>query len=211
MKMNELVRIGVVDDHPMVREGIIHVVQRAGGYEVVAQGGCASDVARIADSGNVDVIFVDLNIPGGGLEALKYVISRQLPVRLVVLTISEDEDDVLAAFKNGANAYLVKGITSTELLFALESVVRQGAYISPVLGAKLLAGKKDIEAEVHADSDLLTPREGEIHHMVSRGMSNKEIGRSLDLSEKTVKHHMTRMFRKLNVNNRMKLAMRYHA
>lgn len=205
--MNDVFKIAVVDDHPLVREGIVRIVQEAGGYEVVAQGASAQEALAIVAAGNVDVLFLDLNIPGSGLNALRDIVATGQSTRIVVLTVSEDEDDVLNAFKNGANAYLLKGISGGELLQALESVIQHGAYVSPVLGAKLLSGRRHSEPAFSVETDVLTPRERDIHDKVRRGLSNKEIARELDLSEKTIKHHMTKIFRKLNVTNRLTLAM----
>lgn len=200
-------RIAVVDDHPLVREGIVRIVADAGGYVVVAHGATAEDAVAIAARGDVDVLFLDLNIPGGGLTALRSIVASGSSMKVIILTVSEEEEDVLNVFNSGANAYLLKGIGSTDLIHALETVIQKGAYVSPELGAKLLAGKRHADPAFSSQSDPLTQREREIHDMVRRGLSNKEIGRQLDLSEKTIKHHMTKIFRKLNVPSRLTLAM----
>jgi two-component system, NarL family, nitrate/nitrite response regulator NarL len=205
--MNEMPRIAVVDDHPLVREGIVRIVDEAGGYDVVALGATAQDAVKIASRGDVDVLFLDLNIPGGGLSALREIVATGALVRVIIITVSEEEEDVLNAFQSGAHAYMLKGIGSAELVGALETVIQKGSYVSPELGAKLLAGRRHADPAYSGPSDPLTQRERDIFDMVRRGLSNKEIGRELDLSEKTVKHHMTRIFRKLNVTNRLTLAM----
>jgi len=191
----------------MVREGIVRIVQEAGGYEVVAQGASAEEALAIVATGNVDVLFLDLNIPGSGLNALRDIAATGQATRLVILTVSEDADDVLNAFKNGANAYLLKGISGGDLLKALASVIQDGAYVSPVLGARILSGRRHSEPAFLVETDVLTPRERDIHDRVRRGLSNKEIARELDLSEKTIKHYMTKIFLKLNVTSRLTLAL----
>ncbi len=208
--MPELIRIAIVDDHQLVREGIAHVVTEAGGFDVVAHGASAADAIEIVQGGAVDILFLDLSIPGGGLSALEAIIATGQATKVIVLTISEDEEDVLRAFQLGANGYLLKGVSSSELIHALQTVNHKGAYVSPELGAKLLSGKRHADASQSEAPDALTQRELEIHDMVRRGLSNKEIGHRLDLSEKTIKHHMTRLFRKLNVRNRLTLAMLEH-
>lgn len=206
--MKPKIRVSVVDDHPLLREGVVHILKSAPDIEVVSQGATAKEAIEIAASQDLDVLVLDISIPGGGLQALQAILDGDPGFKVLMLTVSADESDVLTALRLGAKGYVLKGVSGPELIQALRSVYLDGQYISPSLGAKLLLdvgrGKSISKGNVFED---LSSRQDEILLLVSQGLSNKEIGAKLHLSDRTVKHHMTNVFQKLGVRNRLEAAL----
>jgi two-component system, NarL family, nitrate/nitrite response regulator NarL len=202
------IHVGVVDDHPLLREGVVYILKGAPDIEVVAQGAAAKEAIDIASIPDLDVLVLDISIPGGGLNALQTVMDNNPKVKVLMLTVSADETDVLSALRMGAKGYVLKGVSGPELIQALRSVYLDGQYISPSLGAKLLLdvgrGKSITKGSVFED---LSSRQDEILLLVGQGLSNKEIGAKLHLSDRTIKHHMTNVFQKLGVRNRLEAAL----
>ncbi len=206
--MKPKIHVGVVDDHPLLREGVVYILKGAPDIEVVAQGAAAKEAIDIASIPDLDVLVLDISIPGGGLNALQTVMDNNPKVKVLMLTVSADETDVLSALRMGAKGYVLKGVSGPELIQALRSVYLDGQYISPSLGAKLLLdvgrGKSITKGSVFED---LSSRQDEILLLVGQGLSNKEIGAKLHLSDRTIKHHMTNVFQKLGVRNRLEAAL----
>ena len=207
--MSTAVRIVVVDDHPLFREGVVRSLEEAGGFEIVGQGGSADDAVRLAGEQNPHIILLDISMPGDGLAAARRVNESAPEVRIVMLTVSEAGDDIMAALKEGAKGYILKGIGSSMLADILRAIANGESYVSPSLAARLLVEMRNREAGEPAEDPLssLSRREEEILRLVAVGLSNKEVGLKLDLQEKTVKHHMTRILNKLRVRNRTEAAM----
>lgn len=206
--MKPTIRVAVVDDHPLFREGVVHIFAACADVEVVAQGASAKEAAEIAQSHTPDVLVLDISIPGGGISALETIVANCTETRVLMLTVSADEDDVLSALRLGAHGYVVKGISGPELVQALYTVYQGDRYLSPGLGAKLLSnlgfGKILSKDNVFGDLSL---RENQILSLVAKGFSNKEIAARLHLSDKTIKHYMTNVFHKLHVRNRLEAAL----
>jgi DNA-binding NarL/FixJ family response regulator len=203
------IRIVVVDDHPLLREGVARSLAQSEEFTVVGEGASAADAVRLAAELHPDLILLDLSMPGGGLTAAREIAAAFPQVTIVVLTASEADDDILEALKAGAKGYVLKGVTSAALIEILTGAARGESYVSPALAARLLTemrARRDVES---APDPLLrlTKREEEILRLVSDGLSNKEIGLRLDLQEKTVKHHMTSILGKLQVRNRTEAAI----
>jgi two-component system nitrate/nitrite response regulator NarL len=148
-------------------------------------------------------------MPGGSIEAARQISVSCPVVKIVMLTVSEHDDDVLSALQVGARGYILKGIGGDELISIVRSVKRGESYVSPDLAARLLVEARSGNSHGAAPDpiDGLTAREEQILKLVSRGLSNKEIGRDLDLQEKTVKHYMTNILQKLQVRNRVEAAL----
>ncbi|RVQ02608.1 LuxR C-terminal-related transcriptional regulator [Sinorhizobium meliloti] len=202
------IRVAVVDDHPLFREGVTRSLSEIDGFEVVAEGGSRDEAIAIAQSFSPDVMLLDISMPGGGLNAIPAILSVAPSQKIVMLTVSEANDDVAAALKEGAKGYLLKGIGARALADVIRTVASGESYVAPTLSAKLLTGQ--LANPAPAKSNLvaeLTRREQEVLHLVASGMSNKQIARKLDLHEKTVKHHMTQIMAKLDVANRTEAAM----
>ena len=204
--MSEQVKVGIVDDHPLMREGIGHILSRSGRFSVIRTGNSCSEAVRMADESLLDLMLLDINMPGGGIEAARAIASRHPDVKLVMLTISESQDDVLEAMAVGARGYVLKGISGNDLIQTLLSIVDGQSYVTPQLAARLLSRPASAKsAQPYLDD--LSSRENEIMTNVAKGLTNKEIARVLNLSEKTIKFYMTNVMQKLHVRNRMEAAL----
>jgi two-component system, NarL family, nitrate/nitrite response regulator NarL len=206
----ESIHVVIIDDHPMWREGVISSIQTDGDISVVGEGSSADEALELCIRELPDVAFLDLNMPGGGLNAAS-MIAQACPVtKIVMLTFSEEEDDVLAALKAGARGYVLKGVLGKELRGIVRSIYAGEVYVSPILAAAMLREMATSSTVQTGDQlDHLTPRETQIVGLVAEGFSNKEIGARLGLTEKTVKHYMTNVLQKLQVRNRVEAAIKW--
>ena len=203
--MTEKIRLAVVDDHPLMRDGIAMTLNREPDFDVVASGGSAADAIRIAEELQPHIMLLDVNMPGGGLAAVRHIGTAMPGIRLLFLTVSERQEDVTAALEAGVRGYILKGISGPNLVRTIRSVASGETYITPEFAARLLAlphqGPR-AAAPNEAGHDL-SAREEQILEGVAQGMTNKEIARKLDLSEKTVKHYMSGVLQKLSARNRV--------
>jgi DNA-binding NarL/FixJ family response regulator len=205
--MSARLRIAVVDDHPLFREGVVHTLRGARALDIVGEGATAEDAIHIAEKQLPDIVLLDISIPGGGIEATRSILRVSPFTKVIVLTISEREDDVTKALEAGAKGYVLKGTSGSNLVETLLAVSRGESYVTPALAARLLRHVTQQEPSRAPSLPELTIREAEILAEVARGLTNKEIARALILSEKTVKHHMTNIMQKLQVRNRVEAAM----
>lgn len=193
-------RIYLVDDHAIVRDGL-RVVLEAAGHDVVGE--AAGPTPALADLARLhpEVVLLDLRLgQRSGLELLAEIQRRDLPVRVIVLTMSDQPRHVAEALRLGAWGYLLKGSPSSELLQAVEAVAQQRRYLSPA-AAEFAAGVLRGEAAPPSGVDLLSPREKQILTMVARGASSSAIGDTLHLSPKTVDTYRSRLMAKLNLGD----------
>ncbi len=198
------IRIVVADDHPMFRAGVVASLSAQPDVEVVAEGASADEAVRLAQEHNPDVCLLDITMPGGGLNAAREITSGVPGTRVVMLTVSEDEDDLLAAMKAGASGYVLKGAAAAELVGVLRSVNAGEVYVAPGLAWGLL---REMSRPRSAPLDELSTREREVLELVAAGLSNQEIGDRLHLAEKTIKHYMTSILGKLRVRSRVEAAL----
>src|ERR687894_1535024 len=136
--MPDMLHVAIVDDHPLFREGVAHTLASQPDGEVVGEGESAADAIRIAAERMPDVMLLDVSMPGGGLSAVRQIAAAFPVIKVVMLTVSEDEDDVTAALRAGARAYVLKGVAARELVRILRSVAAGGGYLTPSLAASLL-------------------------------------------------------------------------
>jgi two-component system nitrate/nitrite response regulator NarL len=204
------IRVAVIDDHPLFREGVTKTLASVRDFEVVGEGATALQALRIAQDHSPDIVLLDVALPGGGVEAAAAIAGACPNVCTVMLTASENEHHLVAALKAGARGYILKGTGGRDLIDALRAVCEGQSYVPPNLAARLLVSQRQ-RAEAVADYDTrgLTSREKEIFALVARGMSNKEIARAFICTERTVKHHMTNIMQKLNVRNRVQAALKF--
>lgn len=207
--MSETLHIAVIDDHPLFREGVANTLHRQPDIEVVAEGESAEDAIAIAGTRLPDIMLLDVSMPGGGLNAARQIARMYPVVKIVMLTVSQDEDDVTEALRAGAQGYVLKGVAARELVDILRSVASGGAYVTPSLAAGILYDLTSAPKSQRPTSPLddLTERERQILERVAAGDSNKEIGAQLGVTEKTVKHHMSNILQKLQVRNRVEAAL----
>lgn len=210
--MNERISVAVVDDHPLFREGVVRSLSETGRFSIVAEGSSRDDAVRIAAETRPDLMLIDLSMPGGGLSAIAPILAAHPATRIVVLTVSETAEDLAAALNGGARGYLLKGVGSRALAEILSAIASGETYVTPSLSARLLSHLSGDRASPIATDPVrsLSARESEVLDLVAAGLSNKEIAIRLDLQEKTVKHHVSRILAKLGASNRTEAAMLYH-
>jgi len=197
----------IVDDHPLLRQGVSHSLAETGRFHVLAEGASADDAVRLALEHRPDIMVIDISMPGGGHAAMAAIRDRLPDQKIVVLTVSESDEDLTTALNSGAQGYVLKGVGAKTLIEILDMVSRGESYVPPQLAARMLARLKEASARGPGPLSQLSAREREILGFVANGLSNKEIAIRLDLQEKTVKHHMTRILSKLRVRNRTEAAL----
>ena len=204
--MAELITVAIVDDHPLLREGVAHTLTQSGRFTVTAMGGTAADALRIARDTLPEILLLDINMPGGGIASARQIAVQSPVVKMVMLTISENQEHVCDAMEAGVRGYILKGVSASELVGTLLSIHLGQSYVTPQLAARLLS-RPMRPSQTVSKLDELTHRETVILGNVAKGLTNKEIARALKLSEKTIKHYMTNVMQKLQVRNRMEAAL----
>jgi DNA-binding NarL/FixJ family response regulator len=200
-------RVMVVDDHPMWREGVARDLTE-GGFEVVATAGDGGEAVRRAPAARPDVVVLDLQLPVlSGVEATRQLVgSLDPPPRVLVLSASGEQADVLEAVKAGATGYLVKSASREELLAAVRRVAAGDTVFTPGLAGLVLGEfRRMSEPDAGPNHPELTERETEILKMVAKGMSYKQIAERLVISHRTVQNHVQNTLRKLQMHNRVEL------
>jgi two-component system nitrate/nitrite response regulator NarL len=206
--MAELITVVIVDDHPLFREGVAHIIASAPDLSLMAEGATAAEALALAAEHQPDILLLDLDMPGGGLSILAGAAEVAPQTRVVVLTASGDEEHVISAFRAGVRGYILKGVGSRELIDILRQIKAGQGYVPPGLGAVLISGLTAPQpAPARSPLDELTPREQQILQQIAAGLSNKEIGRQFSLTEKTVKYYVSNILLKLQARNRTEAAM----
>ena len=208
--MTDKIQVVLADDHPLFRAGVAATLDAEPDIEVVGQGATADEAVRLTQELLPDITLLDVTMPGSGLQAAARIAATCPVTRIIMLTVSEEEENLLAALKAGASGYILKGVPARELIRILRAVHDGESYVTPTLAASLLREMTGAApgARPPADPlDELTERERQILEGVAGGLSNKEIGLRLHLSEKTVKHYMTNILQKLQVRNRVEAAL----
>ena len=203
------VRIVIADDHPLYREGVARSLTESGQFDVVAEAGSGPDAVALAERLRPDVVLLDISMPGGGIAALRAITAQENPPRVAMLTVSEEDDDVMQALRSGASGYILKGVGARDLVHVVTELAAGRSYVAPALAMKVLAAMTAPRPPAAEPSpiDTLTRREEDILRLVAEGKSNKEVARDLDLQEKTVKHYMTAILQKLHARNRTEAAL----
>lgn len=204
--MTEAIRILVVDDHPLFREGVVHSLAAQSDLAVVGQAASGEEALRLAQELLPDVVLLDIAMPGwGGLATAEKLATACPATKVVMLTVAEDEDKLLAAFSAGVRGYVLKGVSARDLASVVRSVEQGEVYVSPSLAAGILV------ALTHGRPvdplGELTERERDILKLVGQGLTNREIGEHIHLSEKTIKHYITNILQKLQVRSRVEAAL----
>lgn len=204
------IRIVIVDDHPLYRDGVVQTLRTEPDIEIVGEGGAAADAVRLAETLAPDVLLLDLTLPGGGLDSIETILTRAPGVRILILTASEHDDDLLTALERGAQGYALKGLSGDDLRGIVRAIARGERYVPPALAAGfLLSAAKAGRPVIHEPSPVerLSEREQQVLDLLADGRSNREIGEGLHLAEKTVKHYVTSILQKLDVRNRTQAAL----
>ncbi len=189
------VRVVIVDDHPVVRDGLRGIVEGDDELTVVGEAGDGEEAVRVVGRVEPDVVLMDLRMPGtDGVMATARITASHPGVRVLVLTTYDGEADILRAVEAGASGYLLKDAPTQELRRAVRAAAAGQTVLAPAVAARLLRRRPPQEA--------LTPREIEVLQLVARGATNREVARALHLSEATVKSHLLHAFSKLGVDDR---------
>lgn len=204
------IRLVLADDHPIYREGVARILQEAGGIDVVGQAQDGEAAALLCETLLPDLALLDISMPkGGGLGALTRIMKMAKPPLVAILTVSEEESDLMQMLKLGAAGYILKGVGGSDLIEVIRNLVAGRSYVAPGLAGRLLVAMRGRPADVATLNPLadLSRREEHILRYVAQGLSNKEVGLHLGIQEKTVKHYMTSILQKLHVRNRVEAAM----
>jgi two-component system, NarL family, nitrate/nitrite response regulator NarL len=206
------ISVAVVDDHSLVRRGIREALEDEG-FKVAAEGASADEAVKISNDHRPDVMLVDVNMPGGGVDAAKAILKQRPAAKILMLTVYDNLSTVLEALRVGTYGYVLKGVDGGELASIVRKVHNGTRHVSSELAAKLLlevepppreSAKPSTRAQSFA---TLTEREKQILDQIAEGKSNLAIANKLDLTETTVKNYSSQMFRKLGVKNRTEAAL----
>jgi DNA-binding NarL/FixJ family response regulator len=193
-----VIRLVVVDDHPVVRHGLVSMLGYEKDFQVVGEAANGLDAVRIILEQKPDVTLLDLRLPDfSGIEVMKQVRARSSPTRFLVLTTYDTDEYIVPALSNGAQGYLLKDTSPDELVRAIHSIAQGGAALESGVAARFL---ENVSAQ--KSSEDLSERELQVLHLLVSGASNKAIAAQLDLSENTIKTHLSHIFAKLNVQSR---------
>ncbi|MBJ6125027.1 LuxR C-terminal-related transcriptional regulator [Microvirga splendida] len=209
--MKEGFRVCVVARQPLFRDGVVLALNSQIDIEVVGHGSTIEDAIRLSEERTPDIVVIDAGAFCPSMEAVETLLQQNTKLGILLLADTAEEEHVYTALKRGVRGYILKGASSAELLQAVAVLGQGQSFISPSLAAKLLIRSGPLQyVEVKASSPNLphlTPRERQILSILVQGRSNKEIGNTLDLSEKTIKHHLTNILQKLRVRNRVEAAL----
>ncbi len=212
-------KIGIVliDDHKIFREGVKKVIEMESDFDVLAEGGDGLEALELVEKWQPDVVLMDINMPHmNGVEATEEIVRRSPHSKIIILSIHDDEAYVYRTLQSGANGYLLKEMDVDALGEAIRVVYEGGAYIHPKITGKLVEEFRRMKAEEQAGRTnqeysiseyrlpyhLLTKRESEVLQLMAEGKSNKAIGETLYISEKTVKNHVSSILQKMQVQDR---------
>lgn len=203
------IRVLLVDDHTLFRSGVKALLQRHDDFEVVGEAPTSLEGVERAAQLKPDVVLLDLHMPGiAGKDAVKLFLEAAPQTHIVMLTVSESAEDLLDSLRAGASGYLLKNIETQTLLDSIRRAADGDSVVSAQMTGKLVRGLQAGEPAVEeAQKDALSPREEEILSHLAKGRSNKEIARTLDLAESTVKIHVQHILRKLNLSSRVQAAV----
>lgn len=201
------VKVMIADDHSMIREGLKQLLELEGNFEVIAEANDGEECLQIMSSLNPDVLLLDINMPKkNGLEVLKELKNRNSRIKVLVLTVHNEVEYLMKAIEIGINGYLLKDSESATLKKAILTVIRGETYIQPnlipMLNSRMIKMKND-----HDKLESLTKRELDVLKNLAVGMYNKEIATKLNISERTVKNHVSNIFKKIGVADRTQAAV----
>ena len=213
--MNAPTTLFLIDDHTLLRRGLVALLSQQPDLRVVGEAGDAAEALRLLPALRPDVILLDNHLPGvRGVDAIAGLREASQGSRVLMLTVSEDGQDLAAALRNGAQGYLLKTIDGDLLAQAIRRAARGEPVVSPEMMGKLVAAFQSQGAptpeplpEEEEPASVLSPREEDVLREIARGLSNKEIARALDIAETTVKIHVQHILRKLGLSSRVQAAV----
>lgn len=195
------IRILVVDDHPIVRDGLVAVLETQADFAIVGEAGDGEEAVRLASTLEPEVVLLDLEMPVlDGVGALRRMREADPDIRVIVFTAFDSDERIVEAVRAGAKGYLLKGAPRESLFQAVRVVHAGGALLEPLVASRLMARMSEPSEEA------LTPREREVLALVARGLQNREVAAELGITERTVKYHVTAILAKLGAGNRTEAA-----
>ena len=200
------ISVALVDDHPLMIEGLAQMLSRSPNFKVLAMGCCAKDITAISARYQPDVIIIDLSMIGDVYQAIAAALSIAPRMKIVAFTAATGVDSAIRALDAGAHGYVLKGSSAQELIHAVETVRLGESYITQSLGSQVITALRDTSLRRQAAQVVnLSIRENQIVSLLLRGKTNKEIAAALKISDKTVKHYMTILMQKLHARNRLEV------
>lgn len=196
--------IVLVDDHKLVRDGVKTILERGTEFRVVGEAENGVDAVQLCRKSQPDIVLMDIGLPGmNGIEATTELVRHCPTVKVIILSMYDDENSVVSAIRSGARAFVLKKASSTELLDALRTVARGGSYLSSQVSDRLLTRiqRGDLQTHDHSPLESLSPRELQVLRLVAEGKTSKDIAVMLDLGLQTVRSYRKTMMKKLGVNN----------
>src|SRR5699024_2076989 len=214
MKMTEVIDIVLIDDHKLFREGVKRILEFEPSFKVIAEGDDGTEAEALVKEYQPDVVLMDINMPDmNGVQATSKLVDKFPDTNVIILSIHDDESYVSHALQTGAQGYLLKEMDSDSLIEAIKVVSEGGSYLHPKITHNLVQeyrklaqenisslGSSDIE--IRKPLHLLTKRECQVLQLLANGKSNRVVGETLDISEKTVKNHVSNILQKMEVNDR---------
>jgi len=206
--MSEGNRILIIDDHPLFRKGVRQLIEMAPHLQVVGEASDGEHGVAMAKELDPDLILLDLHMTGtGGIDTLKAIRDAGMDCRVVILTVSDNADDLVAAIRSGADGYLLKDMEPEDLLSAVDEALNGRTVIGERLNGLLARAIREEATSKQRDSATLTDREHEILQGLAQGLSNKLLARKLDITEATVKVHVKNLLKKLGFRSRLEAAV----
>jgi DNA-binding NarL/FixJ family response regulator len=204
------IRIVVVDDHPVYRDGLRALIDRSLDLELAGEAASGSDAVNLAKTSSPDVILMDIRMPGmSGIEATRQILAARAATRILILTMSEDDDSLFAAMRAGARGYLPKDSDSEVLVRSIRAVAAGDVIFGESIATRLQAFFAAGQARPAADPfPGLTDREDEVLELIARGLANRAIAAQLEITDKTVRNHVANIFNKLQVADRSQAIIR---
>jgi len=202
-----MIKIIITDDHKMIREGMKQLLEMEGDIEVVAEANDGIECIEKLQNVNAHVLLLDINMPNrNGIDTLSIIKERKIPIKVIMLTVHDEVEYLIKAVDIGVDGYILKDSDSSELRKAIFAVYNGENFIQPnlipLLNARMIKRNSDL-----AMIDSLTKRELEVLLLVAKGMFNKEVAETLDISERTVKNHISNIFKKIKVSDRTQAAV----
>lgn len=203
----------LIDDHPMLRNGVKQLINTINNFEIIGETGSGIEGVKLAETLDPDIILLDINMNDvSGLEILRYLREKNISSRIIMFTVSDAKEDIITSLKTGADGYLLKDMEPEDFLKALKDIsegkVIMDEAISHIILNYMRDDKNPTTNQSH-DINLLTPREHETFNLLVQGLSNKLIAKELDIVESTVKVHIKSIFKKLNFKSRMEMTVWY--